>query len=109
VRFEGGGRGGVFGWEGVAVGEEVGRLPLGGEDGGEGGEGVGELRVKCCFSFRALRFAFIRFGFAGFGDGRVSSGDVKGKGTGVFFWGMVGFSCGCRHLGEAEKGEDSRS
>jgi hypothetical protein len=43
VRFEGCRRGGVFGREGVAVGEEVGGVPLGGEDGGEGGEGVGEL------------------------------------------------------------------
>ena len=43
VRFEGGGRGGVFGGEGVAVGEESWVIPLGGEDGGEGGEGVGEL------------------------------------------------------------------
>jgi hypothetical protein len=43
VRFEGCGRGGVFGGEGGAVGEEGWVVPLGGEDGGEGGEGVGEL------------------------------------------------------------------
>ena len=33
----------MFGGEGVAVGEESWVIPLGGEDGGEGGEGVGEL------------------------------------------------------------------
>lgn len=43
VGFEGGGRGAVLGGEGVAVRGEVIRVPLRGEDGGEGGEGVGEL------------------------------------------------------------------
>ena len=43
VRFEGCWGGGVLGWEGGAVGEEGWVVPLGGEDGGEGGEGVGEL------------------------------------------------------------------
>jgi hypothetical protein len=33
----------VFGSEGVAVGEEGWVVPLGGEDGGERGEGVWEL------------------------------------------------------------------
>lgn len=57
VRFEGCGRGGVFGGEGGAVGEEGWVVPLGGEDGGEGGEGVGELRVRCCL---VPSFAFLR-------------------------------------------------
>ena len=43
VGFEGGGRGAVLCWEGVAVGGEARGVPLRGEDGGEGGEGVGEL------------------------------------------------------------------
>lgn len=43
VGFEGGGRGAVLGREGVAVGGEARGVPLGGEDGREGGEGVGEL------------------------------------------------------------------
>lgn len=43
VGFEGCGRGSVFGWEGVAVWDELSRVPLGGEDGGQGGKGVGEL------------------------------------------------------------------
>jgi len=45
VGAEGGRRGAVFCGEGVAVGEEVGAVPVGGEGGGEGGEGVGELFV----------------------------------------------------------------
>lgn len=45
VGFEGGGRGAVLCREGVAVGGEFIGIPLGGEDGGEGGESVGEL---CC-------------------------------------------------------------
>jgi hypothetical protein len=43
VGFEGGGRGAVLGGEGVAVGGEFIGVPLRGEDGGEGAEGVGEL------------------------------------------------------------------
>jgi hypothetical protein len=43
VGFEGGGRGAVLGWECVAVGGEFIGVPLRGEDGGEGAEGVGEL------------------------------------------------------------------
>jgi hypothetical protein len=43
VGFEGGGRGAVLGGESVAVGGEASRVPLCGEDGGEGAEGVGEL------------------------------------------------------------------
>lgn len=43
VGFEGGGRGAVLGGEGVAVGGETSGVPLCGEDGGEGAEGVGEL------------------------------------------------------------------
>ena len=43
VGFEGGGRGAVLGRESVAVRSEIIGVPLRGEDGGEGGEGVGEL------------------------------------------------------------------
>ena len=43
VGFEGGGRGAVLGGESVAVRGEVIGVPLRGEDGGEGGEGVGKL------------------------------------------------------------------
>ena len=46
VGFEGGRRGAVLGGEGVAVRSEFIGVPLRGEDGGEGGEGVGEL---CCW------------------------------------------------------------
>jgi hypothetical protein len=54
VGLEGGGRGAVFRWEGVAVGREVGGVPFGGEDGGEGAEGVGELGGYLVFWFGFL-------------------------------------------------------
>lgn len=56
VRFEGCRGGGMFGGEGVAVGEEGWVVPLRGEDGGECGEGVRELRVKCCSVLDFPRF-----------------------------------------------------
>lgn len=46
VGEEGGGRGGVFGGEGRAVGGEGGGVPFGSEGGREGGEGVGELEEE---------------------------------------------------------------